>query len=78
MADATRAPPDERGGNRQAKPKTTAPHPYSIDFLGSVYADSRPKPVIRVPILSDCLTSMSGHFWHTQQYFVDQGAYSRF
>jgi hypothetical protein len=31
-----------------------------------------------VPILSDCLTSMSGHFWHTQQYFVDQGAYSRF
>lgn len=31
MANATRAPPDERGGNRQAKPKTTAPHPYSTE-----------------------------------------------
>ena len=27
--EVTRAPPDERGGNRQTKPTTTAPHPDS-------------------------------------------------
>jgi len=26
---AIKAPPDERGGNRQAPPTTTAPHPHS-------------------------------------------------
>src|SRR5271165_2815710 len=26
---ATKAPPDERGGNRHAQPKATAPHSYS-------------------------------------------------
>jgi hypothetical protein len=36
MADATGAPSDERDGNGQAKPKTTAPHPYSTDFGISV------------------------------------------
>jgi len=28
---ATKAPPDERGGNRHAQPKATAPHSYSTD-----------------------------------------------
>jgi hypothetical protein len=27
----TRAPPDERGGNRQTKPTATAPHPDSTE-----------------------------------------------
>ena len=27
--EVTRAPPDERGGNRQTKPIATAPHLYS-------------------------------------------------
>src|ERR1035438_8780181 len=30
----TWAPPDERGGNRQPEPNTTAPHPDSTDHLG--------------------------------------------
>jgi len=33
---AIEAPPDERGGNRQAKPTATAPHPdstYSVEKL---------------------------------------------
>src|SRR5438876_2315715 len=29
--EVTRAPTDERGGNRQTKPTTTAPHPDSTD-----------------------------------------------
>ena len=29
---AIEAPPDERGGNRQAKPTATAPHPDSTGF----------------------------------------------
>ena len=29
--EVTRAPPDERGGNRQTKPTTTAPHLDSTD-----------------------------------------------
>src|SRR5271165_6627179 len=29
---ATKAPPDERGGNRHAQPKATAPHSYSTHF----------------------------------------------
>src|SRR5271166_4262889 len=29
---ATKAPPDERGGNRHAQPKATAPHSYSTTF----------------------------------------------
>jgi len=27
----TKAPPDERGGNRHGRPKTTAPHPDSTE-----------------------------------------------
>ncbi len=29
--EGTRAPPDERGGNRQTGPTATASHPYSTD-----------------------------------------------
>ena len=28
----TKAPPDERGGNRHGRPNTTAPHPDSTDL----------------------------------------------
>ena len=28
---ATKAPPDERGGNTHARPNATAPHPYSTE-----------------------------------------------
>src|SRR3974390_241278 len=31
--EVTRAPPDERGGNRQTEPTVTAPHLYSTDFF---------------------------------------------
>jgi len=31
---ATKAPPDERGGNRHAQPKATAPHSYSTEIRG--------------------------------------------
>src|ERR1700732_3995096 len=30
----TKAPPDERGGNRHGRPNTTAPHPDSTDIPG--------------------------------------------
>src|SRR5215510_8696085 len=30
--EVTRAPPDERGGNRQTEPTATAPHPDSTDI----------------------------------------------
>jgi hypothetical protein len=30
---ATKAPPDERGGNRHAQPKATAPHSYSTQSI---------------------------------------------
>src|SRR5271169_1499003 len=30
---ATKAPPDERGGNRHARPNVTAPHFDSTDFV---------------------------------------------
>src|SRR5271154_3080718 len=36
---ATKAPPDERGGNRHAQPKATAPHSYST--LSGPLAKSR-------------------------------------
>ena len=32
--EVTRAPPDERGGNRQTAPTATAPHPDSTDSNG--------------------------------------------
>jgi hypothetical protein len=34
---ATKAPPDERGGNRHARPNATAPHSYSTDSCLSVH-----------------------------------------
>ena len=34
---ATEAPPDESGGNRQAEPTATAPHPDSTDSGHSVW-----------------------------------------
>ncbi len=34
--EVTRAPPDERGGNRQTGPTATAPHSYSTDDDGAV------------------------------------------
>ena len=50
--EVARAPPDERGGNRQTKPTATAPHPDStveIPMRGDpikyeVYQASNPKP----------------------------------
>jgi hypothetical protein len=33
---ATKAPPDERGGNRHAQPNATAPHSYSTDLRRSI------------------------------------------
>src|SRR4051812_38457881 len=39
----TKAPPDERGGNRHGRPNTTAPHPASTNSidLGAWVADVR-------------------------------------
>src|SRR6266705_1098253 len=34
--EGTRAPPDERGGNRQTRPTATALHPDSTDSASSV------------------------------------------
>ena len=31
--EVTRAPPDERGGNRQTEPTATAPHPDSTEVV---------------------------------------------
>ena len=33
---ATKAPPDERGGNGYARPNATAPHSYSTDIVEEV------------------------------------------
>ena len=45
---ATRAPPNERGGNTHARPNVTAPHSDSTDSGGSIAlprtAAIRPKP----------------------------------
>jgi hypothetical protein len=35
----TKAPPDERGGNRHGRPKTTAPHPDSTGPAGLFLAN---------------------------------------
>ena len=35
---ATKAPPDERGGNRHARPTATAPHPDSTHLGHSAFA----------------------------------------
>jgi hypothetical protein len=35
----TKAPPDERGGNRHGRPKTTAPHPDSTELSRSPTTD---------------------------------------
>jgi hypothetical protein len=43
--EGTRAPPDERGGNRQTNPTTTAPHLDSTDSVENVRAQSRFLPV---------------------------------
>src|SRR5437867_3489406 len=45
--EVTRAPPDERGGNRQTGPTATAPHLYSTD---------RHRPVIQV--VRQCLPAL--------------------
>ena len=34
--EVTRAPPDERGGNRQTEPTVTAPHPDSTGQRRSI------------------------------------------
>ena len=44
---ATKAPPDERGGNRHARPTATAPHP---NFTLSVARHSRREGQLRVKI----------------------------
>jgi hypothetical protein len=62
MANATRAPPDERGGNRQAKPKTTAPHPYSTGFCRSGYGGRRPKAVFEPAIVNGRLRLIADLF----------------
>jgi len=38
--EVTRAPPDERGGNRQTEPTATAPHLDSTEY-GRIVADAR-------------------------------------
>jgi hypothetical protein len=49
----TKAPPDERGGNRHGRPKTTAPHPDSTDCVEKLSSRIRTEilivkdPVIR-------------------------------
>ena len=45
--EGTRAPPDERGGNRQTGPTATAPHLYSTDAHRTVLQEAperRPAP----------------------------------
>ena len=50
---ATKAPPDERGGNRHARPTATAPHPNSTRPGGShrlpLTSGLRPIPAVRMP-----------------------------
>ena len=41
--EVTRAPPDERGGNRQTEPTATAPHPDSTDLSPSADVADRQK-----------------------------------
>ena len=47
--EGTRAPPDERGGNRQTKPTTTAPHLDSTDSRRMAVIDraAREQPLAR-------------------------------
>jgi len=42
----TRAPPDERGGNRHPIPTATAPHLDSTDTVEKVAHDSKPAPTV--------------------------------
>ena len=51
--EVTRAPPDERGGNRQTKPTATAPH------LDSTHANS-PEAIVEL-ICADYLSGLSTH-----------------
>jgi len=50
---ATKAPPDERGGNRHARPNAAAPHSYSTDSGPSSISQKRrifgPKRVSPIP-----------------------------
>jgi hypothetical protein len=41
--EGTRAPPDERGGNRQTRPAATAPHLDSTDCANSAWSALTPK-----------------------------------
>ena len=45
---ATKAPPDERGGNGYARPNATAPHSYSTHIETSAVSTSR-GPIGRRP-----------------------------
>ena len=45
---ATKAPPDERGGNRHARPNATAPHSYSTDTRRSEMRRSLPGSVTTI------------------------------
>src|ERR1700692_1978129 len=52
----TKAPPDERGGNRHGRPNTTAPHPDSTDSGGSIVvlrtaATGASPPLRRIPAI---------------------------
>src|SRR5712671_2708743 len=44
----TKAPPDERGGNRHGRPNTTAPHPDSTGSSAATYLGERPERRILV------------------------------
>src|ERR1700681_4810809 len=54
----TKAPPDERGGNRHGRPNTTAPHPDSTTSSGLIMSRlgrvSLTKPTYRRIVLRCC------------------------
>ena len=54
---ATKAPPDERGGNRHAQPNVTAPHSDSTDLWHSFFGDEQ-----QLRVDSDCLTGPIGGY----------------
>src|ERR1700693_2054596 len=47
--EVTWAPPNERGGNRQTKPTTTAPHLDSTSHFGTITGRSWPVSDCQVP-----------------------------
>jgi Putative transposase len=64
--EVTRAPPDERGGNRQAKPTATAPHLDSTETCPTVDRVRGRRPVVRVALPEAALrvgvlSTLNGH-----------------